>query len=149
MRENIAGVVVTPQALKCAPNARNRREETKKPRVRAVTHCRLVPVSCVQTEEKLEMAHGVRQRTVHVSEEEIAELDWIDACKQQSPVAVQEPPSRSLVKVRCGKEERADSESYENHRPVDVHDLAAEATEVEPHDKSQVEGEDRGHLGMY
>lgn len=149
MGEDIAGIVVTPQALKRAPNTRDRCEEAEKPGVRAVAHCRLVPMTCIQAEEELEMAHGVRQRTVHVSEEEIAELDWINACKQQSPIAVQEPPSRSLVEVRCGKEERADSEPYEDHWPVDVHGLTAEATEVEPHDKSQVEGEDRGHLGMY
>lgn len=148
MGEDIAGIVVTSQTLKRAPNTGNRCEETKKPRVGAVAHRRLVPVSCVQAEEKLEMAHGVRQRTVHVSEEEVAELDWINACKQQSPVAVQKPPSRSLVEVRCGKEERADSESYKDNGPVDVHGLTAEATKIEPHDESQVEGEDRRHLGM-
>ena len=47
VREHIAGVLVTSQALKRAPNAWNRREKTKKPRVRAVAHRRLAPVACV------------------------------------------------------------------------------------------------------
>ena len=89
MRENIAGIVVTPQALKRSPNARNCCKETKKPRVRAVAHGRLVPMTCIQAEEQLEMAHSVRQRTIHVTKEEVAELDRIDTCQQQPPVAVQ------------------------------------------------------------
>jgi len=136
VRKHIAGVVVTSQALKRAPNARNRREEAKKPRVRAVTHRRLVPVACVQAEEELEVTHCISQRTEHVAEEEVAEFDWIDACKQQPPVAVQEPPSRSMVEIRCGQEECADGQSNEDDRPIYVHGLSAEATEVEPHDES-------------
>jgi hypothetical protein len=93
VREHIACIVVTPQALKRAPYARNRREETKKSRVRAITHCWLVPVACVQAEEKLKMAHSVCQRAEHVAEEEVAELDRVNTSKQQSPVAVQEPAS--------------------------------------------------------
>ena len=45
VREDIAGIVVTPQTLKCAPNAWDCCEETKKPRVGAVTHRRLIPVT--------------------------------------------------------------------------------------------------------
>jgi hypothetical protein len=92
------------------------------------------------------MTHGVCQRAVHVAEKEVAELDWIDACKQQPPIAVQEPSSRSLIEVRCGHEERADGDSDEDDRPVDVHSLAAEARKVEPHGESQVESKDRRHL---
>jgi hypothetical protein len=51
--EHITGIIVTPQALKRAPYARNRREETKKSGVRAVAHCWLIPVTGVQAEEKL------------------------------------------------------------------------------------------------
>jgi len=146
VREDIAGVVVTSQTLKRAPNARDSCEEAKKPRVRAVAHRRLVPVTCVQAEEELEMAHGVRQRTEHVAEEEVAKFDWVDACKEQPPIAVQEPPPRSLIEVRCWKEECADGEPNENYWPVNVHCLATEAAEVKPHDESQVEGKDCGHL---
>ena len=60
VREHITGIVVTSQTLKRAPDAGNRREETEKPGVRAVTHRWLIPVARVQAEEKLEMAHRVR-----------------------------------------------------------------------------------------
>jgi hypothetical protein len=146
VRKNIASIVVTPQALKCAPNAWYGCEETKKPGMRAVAHRRLVPVTCVQAEEELKVTHSVRQRAVHVAEEEVTELDWIDACKQQPPVAVQEPTSRSLIEVRRGHEECADGDTDEDDRPVDVHGLAAEARKVKPHGEPQVESEDRRHL---
>lgn len=82
VRENIAGIVVTSDALECTPNARNSREEAKKSRMRAVTHRWFVPVACIQAEEKLKVTHGVRQRAKHVAKEEVAELDRIDSREQ-------------------------------------------------------------------
>jgi hypothetical protein len=46
-------------------------------------------VASVEAEEELDMAHGVRQGAEHVAKEEVAELDRVDASKQQTPVAVQ------------------------------------------------------------
>jgi hypothetical protein len=54
-----------------------------------------------------------------------------------------------MIEIRCGHEECADGESNEYDRPVNVHGLTAEATKVEPHDESQVKGEDCGQLETY
>lgn len=108
MRKNVPGIVKTPNALQCAPNAGKGRQETEKSGMRAVAPCGLVPVTSVQAEEELNVAHGVGQGTEHVAEKEVAELDWVDACEEQAPIAVEEPAAGSLIEVWCWEEQGAD-----------------------------------------
>jgi hypothetical protein len=61
VREYIASIIVTPQALERAPYARNCCKEAQEPGVGAIAHRWLIPVTCVQAEEELKMAHSVCQ----------------------------------------------------------------------------------------
>ena len=54
--------------------------------MRGVALCGVVPVMSVEAEEELDAAHGVGLRTVHVSEEEVAELHRVDPCEEEAKV---------------------------------------------------------------
>lgn len=47
---------------------------------------RIAPVGCVETEEEFDVPHGIGLGTVHVAEEEVTELDWVDSCEQKTPL---------------------------------------------------------------
>lgn len=51
VRKHISRVVVTTNALKCTPYARNCREEAQEPRMRRIATCGIMPICCIETEE--------------------------------------------------------------------------------------------------
>jgi hypothetical protein len=71
--------------------------------MRAVTLTRVaetkvvVSEMCVQAEEELDVAHGVREGAEHVAEEKVSELDWIEAGEEESPIGCQEPLTRPWI----------------------------------------------------
>lgn len=84
--KDVAGVIVPTEALQGSPDAREAGEEAEKTRVRGVALWGVGPVIGVEAEEELEIAHGVGEGAEHVAQEEVAELDGVDACEQETPL---------------------------------------------------------------
>lgn len=98
--------------------------------MRAVADCWVVPVSSIQAEEQFDVAQSVGEGAEHVAKKEVTELDWVNASQKKSPVAVQEPTSRAMVKVGGWKNKSSHRQADQDDRPVFIHWLASELVEI-------------------
>lgn len=95
--------------------------------------------------------HSVDFGTVHVSEEEVTELDRIEAGKKEAPldaiservseeetayIGIRKPATTPRIENRRGQEEDDPGDDYQNDRIIQEHGIAAKSAKVEIYDET-------------
>lgn len=112
MRVQVTTLNVTLYALDGTQDSRQGAKETEQIRMAAVALIGVVPVKPVQTEEELDVAHGVSLRAEHVAKEEIAKLhNWEEGCGEEAAQGFRKPFARAGIQEtrhRCEEDDDRD-----------------------------------------
>ena len=120
--------------------------------MRAVTLARIAEAQvvvgemCVQAEEQRDVAHGVSEGAEHVSQEEIAELDWVQAGEEEAPVSSEEPLAGTWVEDGERIEQDYEGHPNEDDGIVDEHICRAVLGEVDPGEEAEEEEQEAREL---